>query len=475
MATPTIAPAPRQKTLPKNAPGNRTDMAWKHGIADPDNPRKIQCKYCQKKVTGGVYRLKHHLAGTQKDVEACKAVPDEIKREILQVCSRLQENLIKKTEAMVEEEMSEACSKRMSSNNSGNIFKKRCFSSQPSINAVLKKGLKDDACQAIARFFYNNAIPFNVARSEEFTIMCDMISRHGNGFKPPSYHDLRIKLLNQEIKLTHEALEEHRKEWRNIGCTIMTDGWTDRKRRTILNFLVNSPKGTVFFKYVGASNICKTIHKIFEMIDVVVEEVGEDNVVQVVTDNAANYKASSEILMRKRNKLYWTPCAAHCLDLMLEDLEKKISVHEETIPKGKKITTFIYSRTSLISILHHHTKNKDLVRPGATRFATSYLTLGCLYENKEALIRMFTSKEWKLSKCAKLRDGKAIEDVVLDKSFWKNIVVCLRGATPLIKVLRLVDSDQKPAMGLIYEAMDQAKEEIQKNFNGVKKRYLCFI
>ncbi|KAI5433690.1 hypothetical protein KIW84_020818 [Lathyrus oleraceus] len=129
-APPAIAPPPRQKTLPKNAPGNRTDMAWKHGIADPDNPRKIQCKYCQKKV--------------------------------------------------------------------------------------LKKGLTDDACQAIARIFYNNVIPFNVARSEEFTIMCDMISRHGNGFKPPSYHDLRIKLLNQEIKLTHEALEEHRKEWRNI-------------------------------------------------------------------------------------------------------------------------------------------------------------------------------------------------------------------------------------------------------------------
>lgn len=299
--------------------------------------------------------------------------------------------------------------------------------------------------------------------------MCDMISRHGNGFKPPSYHDLRIKLLNQEIKLTHETLEEHRKEWRNIGCTIMTDGWTDRKRRTILNFLVNSPKGTVFLKFVDASNICKTTDKIFEMIDVVVEEVGEDNVVQVVTDNAANYKAVGEILMRKRNKLYWTPCAAHCLNLMLEDLEKKISVHEETIPKGKKITTFIYSRTSLISILHHHTKNKDLVRPGATLFATSYLTLGCLYENKETLIRMFTSKEWKLSKCAKLRDGKAIEDVVLDKSFWKNVVVCLRGATPLIKVLCLVDSDQKPAMGLIYEVMDQAKEEIQKNFNGVKK------
>jgi hypothetical protein len=36
------------------------------------------------------------------------------------------------------------------------------------------------------------------------------------------------------------------------------------------------------------------------MIDAVVEEVGEDNVIQVVTDNAANCKASGEMLMRKR-------------------------------------------------------------------------------------------------------------------------------------------------------------------------------
>jgi hypothetical protein len=65
--------------------------------------------------------------------------------------------------------------------------------------------------------------------------------------------------------------------------------------------------------------------------------------------------------------------------------------------------------------------------------------------------------------------------MILDKEFWKDIVICLRGATPLMKVLRLADSDQKPAMGFIYEAMDQAKEQIQKNFNGVKKRYLCLV
>jgi len=110
-----------------------------------------------------------------------------------------------------------------------------------------------------------------------------------------------------------------------------------------------------------------------------------------------------------------------------------------------------------------------LVRSGITRFATSYLTLGCLHENKRSLIRTFTSNEWKSRRLAAPNDRKTVEDV-LDKDFLKNIITCLKGALTLIEVLQLVDLDQKPSIGFIYEVMDQAKEKIQKAFNGVKKK-----
>jgi len=122
----------------------------------------------------------------------------------------------------------------------------------------------------------------------------------------------------------------------------MTEGWTDKRRITILNFLVNNSKGTIFLKSIDASAISKTANKICKMLDDIVEEIGEENVVQIVTDNAANYKATDELLMKKRKTLYWTPCATHCIDLMLEDFEKKVPVHQNTIPKGRKITTYIY-------------------------------------------------------------------------------------------------------------------------------------
>ncbi|XLR38922.1 hypothetical protein HN51_026091, partial [Arachis hypogaea] len=99
-----------------------------------------------------------------------------------------------------------------------------------------------------------------------------------------------------------------------------------------------------------------------------------------------------------------------------------------------KITTDIYARTVFITLLHIHTKGKDLVRLGMTHFATSYLTLGCLNDNK--------------------------------------VVICLSTAYPFLHVLRMVDSKEKSAIGFIYEEIKSAKEKIRDAFQGVETNYI---
>ncbi|RYR14645.1 hypothetical protein Ahy_B04g071302 [Arachis hypogaea] len=86
-----------KRKVAKNALGSRTDVGWEHGISVGEDGKKIQCKYCHKIFSGGVYRLKHHLAGTQKDVGACTTVSDEVKKQMWDVVSGLQVNLMKKT------------------------------------------------------------------------------------------------------------------------------------------------------------------------------------------------------------------------------------------------------------------------------------------------------------------------------------------------------------------------------------------
>lgn len=39
-------------------------------------------------------------------------------------------------------------------------------------------------------------------------------------------------------------------------------------------------------------------------------------------DNVANYVAVGKLLMLGYSTLVWTPCAAHCIDLILEDTRK---------------------------------------------------------------------------------------------------------------------------------------------------------
>ena len=45
--------------------------------------------------------------------------------------------------------------------------------------------------------------------------------------------------------------------------------------------------------------------------------------VQIVTDNGLAFVKAGKLLMKKYN-LYWTPCAAHCIDLSLKTLVKGI-------------------------------------------------------------------------------------------------------------------------------------------------------
>jgi len=61
---------------------------------------------------------------------------------------------------------------------------------------------------------------------------------------------------------------------------------------------------------------------LWEQLDKVVAEIGEEHVIQVIIDNHTSYVNAGARLMDTRKCLYWTPCAAYCIDLMLEDIGK---------------------------------------------------------------------------------------------------------------------------------------------------------
>ena len=143
---------------------------------------------------------------------------------------------------------------------------------------------------------------------------------------------------------------------------------------------------------MDASKHVKDAKLLFKLLDDVVEEVQENLVVQVVTDNASAYRAAGEMLMAKRRHLIWTPCAVHCLDLMLEKTGK-LPRHKNALLKAKKVSNYIYNHLFVSGLMRKFTK-REIIRPTTTRFAIIFLTLQSNFQVRQPLESMFTSEEW---------------------------------------------------------------------------------
>ena len=171
----------------------------------------------------------------------------------------------------------------------------------------------------------------------------------------------------------------------------MTNGWMDQRGISLINFIVNYPKGTFYLNSVETSSEEKAIDCLMGLIKEHMKLVGVENDEQVCTDNAASYVLAGKKLMNKYPSVFWTPSAAHCLDPVLEDIGK-IKNFKRVISTGRKITSFIYSHTCLHDFVLKSSNNKELVRCGGARFATSFLTLQNLYEMKAIFKGIFVSK-----------------------------------------------------------------------------------
>ncbi|XP_072064244.1 uncharacterized protein [Arachis hypogaea] len=140
---------------------------------------------------------------------------------------------------------------------------------QPTIKSVLQSKEIVEKCDiAIAKWMMDASVPFNAVNSAYYQLMIDAIASMGAGYKGPNYPRVRGYLLSKLVEDVRKMIDGYREIWKQTGCTIMADRWTDRCRRTLINFLVYCPKGTVFLKLVDASNVSKTAETLFKLFRV---------------------------------------------------------------------------------------------------------------------------------------------------------------------------------------------------------------
>ncbi|XP_058208236.1 uncharacterized protein LOC131321250 [Rhododendron vialii] len=157
---------------PKKKSKNVVDPTWNHCVCaieltDPeavDNTRlKLVCNYCGKTLSGGVSRMKHHLARTHHNAKPCEKVPEDVTNMFLKILGELkQRNYIDQDDVDCFDEVENVISKRGSMDQ----YVSKTKAKQVTMPSMLKDRTKP--CVDICRMIYAEALPFSLVKSSWF-------------------------------------------------------------------------------------------------------------------------------------------------------------------------------------------------------------------------------------------------------------------------------------------------------------------
>ena len=119
---------------------------------------------------------------------------------------------------------------------------------ETTLNTLWKLVQKQDVDDVVADMFFESTIPFNVARSPYFINACKKIADFGKGYVPPSSETIRTILLKRSKERVSNKLIKIKESWKETGCTILSDGWSDMCHRPLINVLAYCPKGVFFLR-----------------------------------------------------------------------------------------------------------------------------------------------------------------------------------------------------------------------------------
>ncbi|KAL1545356.1 hypothetical protein AAHA92_22094 [Salvia divinorum] len=352
------------------------DPGWEHGVPQDDRKKKVKCNYCEKIVSGGINRFKQHLARIPGEVAPCKNAPEEVYLKIKENMrwhrtgrrhrrpdTKEISTFYMDSENEEEEQEDEAVypmgndrlilgdrrfdrdfkrtSKGLSACNGSDLIPKRprydanvlkTPKTQPSVGGKLvkmgpSKRSRREVISAICKFFYHAGVPSQAANSSYFHKMLELVGQYGSDLIGPSSNMLSGRFLQDEILTVKNYLEEYKSSWAVTGCSILADSWRNSLGRTLINILVSCPRGIYFVCSVDATGLVDDANYLCKLLDKVVEDMGEENVVQVITPS----KEVKNIVM---DSSFWRKIqyVKRSVDPILEVLQKIDSDESLSMP-----------------------------------------------------------------------------------------------------------------------------------------------
>ncbi|GBG86279.1 hypothetical protein CBR_g41273 [Chara braunii] len=337
---------------------------------------------------------------------------------------------------------------------------------QTSMAAFVVDELKKEFDQAIASFFFENAIAFNAARSDSYKNMeriMNEAARSRKMLKLLGYNFLRTKALSAEYKTVDTDLDKIGEPWDVTGLTLMTDGVTTTSNRPVINFIAAGDSGAIMVKSVDMEGKDKLAPALARMWEEVIRELGVHRVNAICTDSAPVNISARKILANHDDptirNIPWVPCACHVCNLLMCDIAS-VPWIAEVILQGREITTFIKRHQRALAMFRRAGREyktqldiKDgrpleLILPGETRFDTNFVMLQRLREVEAVLLAKVSHACWDDSPWDRTAASRALacKDLIRDPAWWLAVERACTLLQPLYSLTRDMDRDGRMGM-----------------------------
>ena len=188
---------------------------------------------------------------------------------------------------------------------------------------------------------------------------------------------------------------------------------------------------------------------------------------QICTDNAANMLGAVDKVIETYPHIYKQGCAAHALDLFLEDWAK-IPQFKDLIAKAKQVCLFVRNHHVTLALFREFSQNKMLLMPTNTRFACNFIMIMRMVEVWEALENVVMHRKF-VEYVATLFNRQngvqahtlaiQVRSHVLDENFWRRCQNYTYMVEDVMKALRVFDG-KEPAMGKAWLTMNNLRKHI---------------
>lgn len=322
---------------------------------------------------------------------------------------------------------------------------------------MLFAGSQKEIDVAISRAIYASGVPLSVLDSKYWQ---DAFRLMRPDYNIPSRYSISGPNLEAEYSTVKSNVETKLQNAKALG--LITDGWTSVTGKTIINFVITTPK-PIFYKCVYPETEKETGNFIGEELNKIISEVGSSKFVAVITDNAANMKSAWTYISERHPHISCVGCISHTLNLLNGDIIKLPKI-KDTINKVLSVIKFVKRKTTLLAVFEKIQIEKygkivcTLKLPSKTRWNGNVIALQSYVLNREALELLAISHNINIE--------QDVKSIILDESIWILVQEILKILEPISRQLETSESDKclmSDVPEIFSKLYDTLSQEIESN------------